>query len=127
VLLKMGINRGYEAMITGRKVGATELLDWGVANSVVPEADLAEEALRYAKGIASHSADGLMIGKHGLQMFWELMGMSTYGSFVKMAHPLFTNLVWRDDEFNFFRERNERGAKEALAELERRWKELGFD
>ncbi|MEJ2336876.1 MAG: enoyl-CoA hydratase/isomerase family protein [Gemmatimonadales bacterium] len=127
VLLKMGINRGYEAMITGRKVSATELKDWGVANSVVPEAELEDEALRYAKGIASHSADGLMIGKHGLQMFWELMGMSTYGSFVKLAHPLFTNLVWRDDEFNFFRERNERGAKEALAELERRWKELGFD
>ncbi|MEJ2336320.1 MAG: enoyl-CoA hydratase/isomerase family protein [Gemmatimonadales bacterium] len=127
VLLKMGINRGYEAMITGRKVSARELEEWGVANSVVPRAELADEALRYAKGIASHSADGLMIGKHGLQMFWELMGMSTYGSFVKLAHPLFTNLVWRDDEFNFFRERNERGAKEALAELERRWKELGFD
>ena len=127
VLLKMGINRGYEAMITGRKVSATELKDWGVVNSVVPEENLAEEALRYARAIATHSADGLMIGKHGLQMFWELMGMSTYGSFVKLAHPLFTNLVWRDDEFNFFRERNERGAKEALAELSRRWKEYGFE
>lgn len=127
VLLKMGINRGYEAMITGRKVKAAELHDWGVVNSVVPEAKLADEALRYAKGIASHSADGLMIGKHGLQMFWELMGMSTYGAFVKMAHPLFTNLVWREDEFNFFRERDRRGPKEALAELNRRWKDLGFD
>lgn len=127
VLLKMGINRGYEAMITGRKVSAQELHDWGVVNSVVAEADLADEALRYARAIASHSADGLMIGKHGLQMFWELMGMSTYGSFVKLAHPLFTNLVWRDDEFNFFRERNELGAKEALAELNRRWKKFGFE
>ena len=68
-----------------------------------------------------------MIGKHGLQMFWELMGMWTYGSFVRLSHPLFTNLVWRDDEFNFFRERDARGAKEALAELERRWKDLGFE
>ena len=127
VLLKMGVNRGYEAMITGRKVKAKELYDWGVVNSVVPEADLANEALRYARAIASHSADGLMIGKHALQMFWELMGMSTYGAFVKLAHPLFTNLVWRDDEFNFFRERDKRGAKEALAELNQRWKKLGFD
>ena len=127
VLLKMGVNRGYEAMITGRKVKAQELHEWGVVNSVVPKERLADEALRYARAIASHSADGLMIGKHGLQMFWELMGMSTYGAFVKLAHPLFTNLVWRDDEFNFLRERNERGAKEALAELNRRWKELGFD
>jgi enoyl-CoA hydratase/carnithine racemase len=127
VLLKMGVNRGYEMMITGRKVKARQLHDWGVVNSVVPQKRLADEALRYARAIASHSADGLMIGKHGLQMFWELMGMSTYGSFVKLAHPLFTNLVWRNDEFNFLRERNERGAKDALAELNRRWKELGFD
>jgi enoyl-CoA hydratase len=127
VLLKMGINRGYEAMITGRKVTVRELHDWGVVNSVVPDERLADEALRYAKAIATHSADGLMIGKHGLHMFWELMGMSTYGSFIKLAHPLFTNLVWRDDEFNFFRERNERGAKEALAELQKRWRDLGFD
>lgn len=127
VLLKMGVNRGYEMMITGRKVKAQQLHDWGVVNSVVPQKRLADEALRYARAIASHSADGLMIGKHGLQMFWELMGMSTYGSFVKLAHPLFTNLVWRNDEFNFLRERNERGAKDALAELNRRWKELGFD
>ena len=127
VLLKMGINRGYEAMITGRRVPAAELQQWGVVNSIVPEAQLADEALRYARGIASHSADGLMIGKHGLQMFWELMGMSTYGAFVKMAHPLFTNLVWRDDEFNFFRERDKRGAKEALAELDKRWKDFGFE
>ena len=98
-----------------------------MVNSVVAEENLADEALRYARAIATHSADGLMIGKHGLQMFWELMGMSTYGAFVKMAHPLFTNLVWRDDEFNFLRERNERGAKEALAELNKRWKDLGFD
>jgi 2-(1,2-epoxy-1,2-dihydrophenyl)acetyl-CoA isomerase len=127
VLLKMGVNRGYEAMITGRKVTAKEMHDWGVVNSVVPEQDLADEALRFARAIASHSADGLMIGKHGLQMFWELMGMSSYGSFVKLAHPLFTNLVWRDDEFNFFKERNQRGAKEALAELSKRWKDFGFE
>jgi enoyl-CoA hydratase len=94
---------------------------------VVPTESLPEEALRYARAIAQHSADGLMIGKHGLQMFWDLMGMPAYGSFVRLAHPLFTNLVWRDEEFNFFRERNRLGAKQALEALNKKWEDFGFD
>lgn len=126
-LLKFGPNRGYEAMITGRKVPAAELQSWGVAASVVPEAELRDEAMRYARAIAHHSADGLMIGKAALIAFWNAVGMAQFGDWMGVAHPLFSNLVWRDDEFNFMRERNERGAKEALGELSRRYAEWGFE
>ncbi len=67
------------------------------------------------EAIAHHSADGLMIGKQALITFWHAVGMSQFGDWVEMAHPVFTNLVWRDDEFNFFKERQEHGAKGALA------------
>ena len=126
-LLKFGPNRGYEAMITGRRIPATELRDWGVVASVVPDADLCDEALRYARAIAHHSADGLMIGKAALIAFWHAVGMAQFGDWVQMAHPVFTNLVWRDDEFNFLRERGERGGKAALEELSRRYADWGFD
>jgi enoyl-CoA hydratase len=126
-LLKFGPNRGYEAMITGRKISAEELERWGVVASVVPEAQLRDEAMRYARAIAHHSADGLMIGKAALITFWRAVGMAQFGDWVQMAHPVFTNLVWRDDEFNFMRERGERGGKEALAELSRRYAEWGFE
>jgi enoyl-CoA hydratase/carnithine racemase len=126
-LLKFGPNRGYEAMITGRRISATELREWGVAASVVPADGLHDEAMRYARAIAHHSADGLMIGKAALVTFWHAVGMSQFGDWVQMAHPVFTNLVWRDDEFNFMRERGERGAKEALGELSRRYAEWGFE
>jgi enoyl-CoA hydratase len=65
-LLKFGPNRGYEAMITGRRIPAAELRDWGVVASIVPAGGLRDEALRYARAIAHHSADGLMIGKAAL-------------------------------------------------------------
>lgn len=126
-LLKLGPNRGYEAMITGRKVPASELHDWGVAASVVPASSLRDEALRYARAIAHHSADGLMVGKHALITFWHAVGMAQFGDWVPMGHTVFSNLSWRDDEFNFMKERGERGAREALAELERRYQEWGFD
>ena len=126
-LLKLGPNRGYEAMITGRKVRATELKEWGVVSAIVPDDALADEALRYARAIAQHSADGLMIGKQALIAFWNAVGMASFADYVQMAHPVFTNLVWRDDEFNFMRERDRLGAKEALAEQRRRFEELGFE
>ena len=126
-LLKMGVNRGYEMLITGRRVSATEMHQWGVVNSVVPTESLEDEALRYARAIAHHSADGLMIGKMSLIAFWHAVGMAQFGDWVEMAHPVFTNMVWRDDEFNFFRERNELGGKAALDELRRRYSEWGFD
>lgn len=127
ILLKLGPNRGYEAMITGRKVRAAELKDWGVAASVVPPDGLRDEALRYARAIAHHSADGLMVGKHGLITFWNAVGMAQFGDWVPMAHSVFSNLSWREDEFNFMKERGIRGGREALAELERRYSEWGFD
>jgi len=126
-LLKLGPNRGYEAMITGRKVRASELRDWGVAASVVPAEGLRDEAMRYARAIAHHSADGLMVGKHALITFWNAVGMAQFGDWVPMAHAVFSNLSWRDDEFNFMKERSERGGRAALAELERRYAEWGFE
>lgn len=126
-LLKFGPNRGYEAMITGRKIPAAEAHAWGVASSVVPDAELRDEAMRYARAIAHHSADGLMLGKAALITFWHAVGMAQFGDWMHVAHPVFTNLVWREDEFNFMRERNERGGREALAELSRRYAEWGFE
>jgi hypothetical protein len=68
-----------------------------------------------------------MIGKQSLIAFWHAVGMAQFGDWMTMAHPVFTNLVWREDEFNFMKERNERGGRAALAELERRYSEWGFD
>src|SRR5690606_33863087 len=48
-LMKMGMNRGMEVMLTGRTVTPDELKEWGVANSVVPRDKLEAEALRYAR------------------------------------------------------------------------------
>lgn len=126
-LLKLGPNRGYEAMITGRKVPAAELKEWGVAASVVPADRLHDEAMRYARAIAHHSADGLMVGKHALITFWNAVGMAQFADWVPMGHSVFSNLSWRDDEFNFMKERSARGGREALAELERRYSEWGFE
>jgi len=125
-LLKLGVNRGYEAIITGRTITAREMKEWGVASSVVPRDKLMDEAMRYARAIAAHSTDGLMLGKISMQLFWDLMGVSTYMDYAKVAHPLFTNMVWREDEHNWFKMRGAYGPREGMARLHKVWEDLGF-
>jgi enoyl-CoA hydratase len=128
VLLKLGINRGYEIILTGRKISASDLHEWGVVSSVVPVDDLPDEALRYARAVAAHSTDGLMIGRQAKKLFWDMMGLPQWNDFVAIGHPLFTNLVWREDEANLLKERARTGnAREALDAVHRRWEELGFE
>lgn len=128
VLLRLGINRGYEALITGRTLTAEELDSWGVLASVVADDRLADEALRYARAVANHSTDGLMIGRKAIQMFWTMMGLPQWNVFTQVAHPLFTNLVWRDDEANLYKERARNdSASAALKAVYKRWEDLGFE
>ena len=128
LLLRLGINRGYEALITGRTLTARELGEWGVLASVVPGSELEDESLRYARAVANHSTDGLMLGRKAMQMFWSMMGMAQWNAFCEVAHPLFTNLVWREDEANLYKERQSAGsASAALKAVYRRWEDLGFE
>lgn len=125
-LLRLGLNRGMEALLTGRTMTAAELKDWGVASSVVPREQLEDEALRYARAVAAHSTDNLMLGKRALQQFLHGMGVSAFINFATVAHPLFSNVVWREDEVNFLSERNELGGKAAMDKVNKVWEDLGF-
>jgi enoyl-CoA hydratase len=126
-MLRLGLNRGMEILLTGRKVPAAELKEWGVANSVVPRAKLEAEALRYARAVAAHSTDNLMLGKRAMQQFLHGMGVGAYMNFATVAHPLFSNVVWREDEANFLRERDKVGGREAIQKINKIWEDLGFE
>ncbi|MFM0394960.1 enoyl-CoA hydratase/isomerase family protein [Paraburkholderia phytofirmans] len=125
-LLRLGLNRGMEALLTGRTLTAEELKSWGVANSVVPRDQLDAEALRYARAVAAHSTDNLMLGKRALQQFYHGLGLGAFLNFATVAHPLFSNVVWREDELNFLRERDRVGGREAMNNVNRKWEDLGF-
>ena len=58
-----------------------------------------------------------MLGRHSMQIFWDLLGMASYADYIKVAHPLFTNMVWREDEHNWFKMRNQYGNKEGMQRL----------
>ena len=125
-LFTLGYKRMREWQLTGRTIDAKHALEWGVVNDVVPDDKLDEEALRWAKAVALHPADGLMIAKTHTLMMLDLLGMPGQFTAGALAYPLFTNLKWDDEDWNFLKRREELGVTGAFAEREQRWADLGF-
>ena len=125
-LFTLGYKRMREWQLTGRTIDAKQALDWGVVNAVVPDDQLESEVMRWAKAVALNPADGLMIGKTHTLMMLDLLGMPGQFTAGALAYPLFTNLKWDDEDFNFLKRRGELGVTKAFAEREARWAELGF-
>lgn len=120
-VLTVGPKRYREWMLTGRALTAQEAKEWGLVNEVIPEADLEARTMEWARAIAAHSTDGLMIGKTVTHMIYDLLGMPGSLTVTNLAHPLFTNLKWREDEFNFLKVRSEQGTTEAFKQREKIW------
>jgi enoyl-CoA hydratase len=55
----VGLRRSLDLMFSGRWLSAEEALDWGLANYVVEDAKLFDEAFAYAAKLAKKSPDGL--------------------------------------------------------------------
>ena len=47
----VGYARAAEALMTARRIGAEELLEWGFANKVVADEDVVEEAVKMAEAM----------------------------------------------------------------------------
>jgi len=127
-ILTFGLKRTRELLLTGRIIDAETAMEWGLVNEVVPDDELDEATLRWARGVAAHSIDGLVIGRQFHAITLQNMGFHANYMTSCLSHPLFTNLVWREDEWNFLKERNNaERTSEAFAEREQRWNDVaGF-
>ena len=56
----VGLGRALEMILLGRAVSAAEALQFGLANTVVPDADVLDKALRWAEVIASFPQDTML-------------------------------------------------------------------
>jgi enoyl-CoA hydratase len=125
-ILTFGLKRTRELLLTGRAIDAETALDWGLVNEVVPDDELEETVLRWARGIAAHATDGIVIGRQFHQITLSNMGFHQNYATSMISHPLFTNLVWREDEWNFLKERNHASrTSEAFNQREERWHDAG--
>lgn len=114
LVINLGLKRTMKLLLTGGTLSGTEAEKYGLINEAVPPEQLAEATLALARQVACQPRDGIAIGKAIRKLNFESLGLVQGIDIHHIGHTLFTNLRWEEDEFNYFKERREQGAKAAF-------------
>jgi enoyl-CoA hydratase len=123
-MLHLGPKKSREMGLTGGVLTGREAYSHGWANRCVPLADLENETEKMARIIARQPRDGIAIGKARRYLEFEELGISSAAKHATF-HAYFTNLRWEEDEGNFYKERRDRGTREAMHLLAERFEVEG--
>ncbi|MBI4308527.1 MAG: enoyl-CoA hydratase/isomerase family protein [Chloroflexi bacterium] len=120
----VGLKRARELLLTGRMISGKEAAEIGLVNKAVPADKLEEEVEKSAQAMCLLPRDGIAIGKAITHLTYEQMGFTSGLVAGYIGHTLFTNLRWESDEYNFFRERRDKGARQGFHGRDERYKGL---
>lgn len=84
-----------EMLFTGENIEPQRALEWGLANKVVPAAELEQETMRLAEQIASYSPAALRLGK---ESFYSMSQMDYYAAFSYLTDMLTINACTQDSK-----------------------------
>ena len=122
LILTVGLKRARDLLFTGRRFSGKEAAEMGLVTKAVPADKLEEEVKTLAEDVSLLPRDGIAMGKASLELWLNIMGMHTASvSAAYMSHTLFTNLRWEPDEYNFFKQRRDKGLRESLHGMHRRF------
>lgn len=71
LIRSIGLQRASEFALTGRRITAQEMHQWGLVNKVVAKDQVVAEAVKYARMIAINSPDAIICTRAGLRQGWE--------------------------------------------------------
>ncbi len=118
----IGLKRAMDLLLTGRMIDGKEAASIGLVAKAVPADRLEEEVEKLAKAMALLPRDGIAIGKATRHLIYDQLGLLSDYIYVYVSHTLFTNLRWEPDEYNFFKERRDKGTKAGFKERDERYK-----
>jgi enoyl-CoA hydratase len=116
LMMTVGMRRALDLYISGRQIDGKEAERIGLVTKSVPPDKLEEEVRTLAKDLCIMPRDGIAIGKACRHLFYDRMGLNDSFTYAYITHTMFTNVRHEPGEFNFFRERREKGAKAAFHE-----------
>lgn len=77
MIRSIGLQRASEMALTGRFVTAQEMFSWGLVNQIVPQDQVVDEAIKYAKLIVANSPDAIIAARAGIRQGWESASVDT--------------------------------------------------
>lgn len=120
----VGYKHTSELIFTGNRIPAEEALRIGLINRVVPREKLGEVTEKLAKEVTLVPKDAMAIAKSFQHLSYDSMGITQGFSQGYFGHSFMTNQKYDKGEFSFFRERRDKGAKEAFHERDARFDKL---
>ena len=111
LIYHVGMKRALELLLTGKIITGKEAAEIGLVNRAVPADQLDEETRKLAKAMTLLPRDGIAIGKATRHLIYNRLGLTDDFTPSYISHTFFTNLRWEPDEYNFFKERKNKGAK----------------
>ena len=121
LMLTVGLKRAVDLLVTGRTIDGKEAERIGLVTRAVPVDKLEEETNKLAQTIALLPRDGVAVGKATRHLIYDRLGLTDGFTYGYITHTLFTNLRYEDDEWNFVKERREKGTREAFHERDARY------
>ncbi|MDX6739435.1 enoyl-CoA hydratase/isomerase family protein [Actinocorallia sp. A-T 12471] len=113
---KLGLTKMKDLMLTMRPLGAEEGERAGLVTKVVPHDELEKWVDDYAEAIAVTPLDSLMMGKAMMQVVMEARGKGLGAMTGWVGHGWATNVSFEDGDWNFLKQRREKGIAQALAD-----------
>jgi enoyl-CoA hydratase len=124
MILRCGLTRAMDLCLTGKMIDAKKAVEWSLVNRAVPKEILDEEVRELANGLALYPKDGIAMGKITRQMIYQTMGVERGLVDHFIMHSFQTNKVYDQDEYNFFKQRRDKGVREAAHEKHHLFKAL---
>jgi len=121
LIMTCGLKRALDLMLTGRMFSGKEAETMGLVNKAVPADQLQEEVDKLAKAMTLLPRDGIAIGKATRHLIYDRLGLTAGFAPGYISHSFFTNLRWEPDEYNFFKERRDKGVKEGFQKRDSRF------
>jgi enoyl-CoA hydratase len=124
MVLRCGLTRAMDLCLTGKMITGAQAAAYNLINRVVPEAVLDDEVKELAHGLALHPKDGIAIGKACREMMYANMGIDKGLVEHYIMHSFQTNKVYDPGEFNFFKQRRDKGVRDAAHDKHDHFKAL---
>jgi enoyl-CoA hydratase len=124
LVFRVGLTKALELQITGKLLDGKEAERIHLINRAIPADQLETEAEELAQAISLYSRDGLAIAKLSRHSVYDMLGITQWFTTSYWTHTLFTNMKWEPDEYNFFKERRDKGVKTAAHEKQDFYKAL---
>jgi enoyl-CoA hydratase len=117
----VGLKRALDLLLTGRIISGKKAEEIGLVSYVVPSERLEEETEKLAQAMALYPADGIALGKATRNLVYDALGLTASFDLAYVSHTMFTNLSFEPGEYNFFKERRDKGTGAAYKGRDERY------